>query len=381
MNCRYLLYLVLAIAAGVISSCGLKDQAKISIDIPQSQDSTAYVVSKLIHNAIVPLDTLYTIDGKAEMYVDVKEGSPQFFYVNTAGAPRLALLLKSSEKVKITVAEDGSYIVDGSKESELMMKVENDINVFNANFNAVYQQLEGKDAESSRAVFRELGKLIVERKKEAIRHIFDNPHSLTNIPVLYQRTPVGIDVFGDPTDGLIMRKVYDSLHPLYSSSPYLVSLGEEVKYRLNMMELESRITNAESVDFPEIALNDINGEQHQLSSLKGNVIMLLFWNSTNSEQRLFSTELKPLYAKYHERGFEIYQVGVETEKTAWALQVKEQNLPWINVFDSYTSNFNATMLYNVQELPSMFLISRDGVIAAKDVFDLDKLDTVIKNLL
>ncbi len=381
MNRRYLLCTVLAVAAALLSSCTHGDVAKLSIDIPELEDSTAVVVSRLVYNEMQPLDTLYASGGKVKCSVDVPEGSPQFFYVKAEKWPSLPLVLMAGDRVGISRDEDGGFVVDGSPESVLMMKVDSEIKAFNIDFNALLKQLENVEEKESRSVFNELGRLIIERKKAAIRHIFDNPYSLTNIPVLYQKTPIGMDIFGEATDGLMMRRVYDSLHPLYASSPYLVSLGEEINYRLNLMEIESRVSNAEAVDFPEIALNDINGKQHRLSSLKGNVIMLLFWNSTNAEQRLFSTELKSIYEKYHRRGLEIYQVGVETEKTAWALQVKEQELPWINVFDSYSSNFNATMLYNVQSLPSMFLISRDGAIVATDIFDLNRLETVIKGLL
>ena len=178
-----------------------------------------------------------------------------------------------------------------------------------------------------------------------------------------------------------MERVYDTLKTVYPASPYLVSLADEVSLRRNALEMQNRIAAAEEVDFPEIVLSDVNGRQQSLTSLKGKVIVLMFWDASNVEQRVYNSDLKILYDRYHDRGLEIYQVGLNSDKTAWAMQVKEQGLPWISVCDPSAGTSVAAMLYNVSKLPAMYIISRDGSIQSRDVFDMNLLQTEIQRLL
>lgn len=69
--------------------------------------------------------------------------------------------------------------------------------------------------------------------------------------------------------------------------------------------------------------------------------------------------LKPLYNNYSSKGFEIYAVSLDTDKTAWANIVRNQNLPWVNVCDGLGVNSTAVSLYNVSKVPMVYFI-KDG---------------------
>ena len=88
----------------------------------------------------------------------------------------------------------------------------------------------------------------------------------------------------------------------------------------------------------------------------------------------------PLYEKYHDRGFEIYQVCVD-EKPVWASIVRSQNLPWISVNDGLGINSPAVAAYNLNSIPTMFIISRESDILARDIYDPAEIENIIqKNL-
>ena len=93
----------------------------------------------------------------------------------------------------------------------------------------------------------------------------------------------------------------------------------------------------------------------------------------NGDIMLISKETEK-YAKYHDQGFEIYQVGIDTSKALWINTIQEQQLPWISVSDLRGEASPAVGAYNVQSLPANFLIDREGNIVGKDVYgaDLDK---------
>ena len=371
----------------LITTCGNRDTARISLTVKGAPDSTEVVVSRLAMNEIQVLDTVYTSNGKVTCGVPVYAGSPEFIYLSYGNGENVSLLLQNREKVSVTAdwAAPGKVEIRGSEESVLMQEVDSVIKAFNAEFDRMASELaeaeeRGGQAEVTR-LKRELGSVYVKCKQNAIKYVYSHPKSMSVIPMLYLKTSGGLPVFSQTTDAILMERVYDSLKTVYPASPYLVSLADEVSLRLNAMEIQNRMAAAEAVDFPEIVLNDVNGQQQSLTALKGKVIILMFWDASNVEQRVYNTDLKILYERYHSRGLEIYQVGLNSDKTAWAMQVKEQKLPWISVCDPSAGASVGAMLYNVTQLPAMYVISRDGSIQSKDVFDMRRLEMEIGRLL
>lgn len=377
----------LPLFTALLTTCGNRDTARISLTVEGAPDSTEVVVSRLAMNEIKVLDTVYTSKEKVAYKVTVYPDSPEFVYLTYGQGGNVPLLLQDRDRVSVTAdwSDISKVSVEGSEESVLMLGVDSDIKAFNAAFDSLTNELaaiseNGDQAEISR-LKRELGTLYVKCKQNAIKYIYTHPKSLSVIPVLYQKTSSGLPVFAQATDAILMERVYDTLRTVYPASPYLVSLADEVSLRRNALEIQNRMASAEEVDFPEIVLSDVNGLQQSLTALKGNVIVLMFWDASNVQQRVYNTDLKMLYEKYHRRGLEIYQVGLNSNKTAWAMQVKEQGLPWISVCDPAAGASVGAMLYNITQLPAMYVISRDGSIQSRDVFDMRMLESEIRRLL
>ena len=376
----------LPLITALVATCGRRDEARISLTVKGAPDSTEVVVSRLALNQMQVLDTLYTSKEKVSVEVPVYPGSPEFVYLTYGNGGSAALLLQSRDRVTVSADMTGTDVrIEGSEESVLMQKVDSDIRAFNAAFDSLAYELaavgeDGSQEEITR-LKREMGALYVKCKQEAVRYVVTHSKSLTIVPILYQKTSGGLPIFAQATDAIIMERAYDSLRTVYPSSPYIVSLADEVSARRNALEIQNRMASAEEVDFPEIVLNDVNGQQQSLTALKGNVVVLMFWDAANVQQRVYNTDLKILYEKYHSRGLEVYQVGLNSDKTAWALQVKEQELPWISVCDPAAGASVGAMVYNVSQLPAMYLISRQGSIESKDVFDMRLLETEIRRLL
>lgn len=371
------------ILAGFVSCTGNR-QAKVDLELEGAVDSVAVTVSKLSVNKVYVLDTLYTESGSVSYSMEIGEGAPEFVYMTAPGYGSLSFILLPGDRVKASVSADGNKVITGSPESLKLQEVDADIAAFSHRFDSLAVELDNAmakgDITAEKEIKTEMGRTFVKRKQDAIRYIFGNIKSLSVIPVLYQKTANGLSIFSEPTDALLMEKVYDSLKTVYPASPYLISLADEVSVRKNVMEFINRSQDAKEVDFPEIALSDINGKMQSLSSLKGKVIALVFWTMENEAQRQFNVYLKSLYDKYSSKGFEIYQVSLDSNKTSWAMQVKEQALPWINVCDPSSGASAAAMLYNVRTLPAMYLIGKDGQIVAKDLFD-ERLEGEIRRQL
>jgi len=128
----------------------------------------------------------------------------------------------------------------------------------------------------------------------------------------------------------------------------------------------------------EIALPDREGNIRRLTQLKGKVVMLDFhmFAAKGSTERIM--HLRDLYNKYHAQGFEIYQVSLDTDEHFWKESVAA--LPWVCVHDGDGPNSQYASQYNVQTVPTFFLIDRNNVLQKRDV-QIKDLDAEVKSLL
>ncbi len=192
--------------------------------------------------------------------------------------------------------------------------------------------------------------------RDRVKYVMNNPHSLTVVPVFFQQLTDGLPVFSQSTDGLLMRNICDSLKTIYPESRYVKALEKEAQSRLNMLEMNSMIQDANEVSFIDIALPGLDGKTKKLSEVQSKVTMVYFW-STTADQKMFNLDgLVPLYEEFHSKGFEIYSVALDTDKTAWASVVRGQKLPWINVCDTRAEQSPYIAMYGVSSVPMLWFL-------------------------
>lgn len=367
----------------LLSSC--TSSSSIDINMYDGKDSTAIVVSKLVVNKLKAVDTLYLKRGHADISLKVNENSPEFIYLESENGKRVSVLLSKGENVSVELDSNGELLnIQGSPESLLLQEVEAAQQTFRMAFDslsvALNNAVELGDQAARTRINKELGAMYVAYKQKAIKYIYAHPKSMTVIPVIFHNVAENLPLFSEYSDAILFERVYDSLRTKFSGSPYLVSLMSEIEKRKNLLQVETFLSNAERTDFPEIILPDVNSQQQHLSALQGNVILLSFWDPQNDGMKLYNNDLIPIYEKYHSKGFQIYQVAITSDKTDWAIYLKGKPLPWISVCDIANDNSYAAAVYNVSELPSLFLIAKDGTIVSKNIFDIKALEKEIAKL-
>ena len=96
------------------------------------------------------------------------------------------------------------------------------------------------------------------------------------------------------------------------------------------------------------------------------------------ESPFHNQEIANIYNKYYSKGFQVYQVSLDTDEHFW--KNSALNLPWICVIDPQSINSEILRKYNVSEIPTSFLLDKQGNIV-KRVEDYTKLETEILPLL
>jgi peroxiredoxin len=201
------------------------------------------------------------------------------------------------------------------------------------------------------------------------------------VPVFYQTFGDNVPVFSQLTDAIHFSNISDSLATVYPESEYVKLLRKQADERRSQMELTARLQTADQIGFPDVTLPDMKGQKVSLSSVEAKVVLVQFWTASEAAQKMFNIDfLESIYAEYHRKGFEIYQVSLDVDKASWARVVKEQKLPWINVCDSRGSDSPYISLYNLGSLPAAFVIA-DGELVDGSVVDEKSFRRLLDKLL
>jgi len=374
--------LLLAFVVLFVTSCNNTQNAKINATITDAKD-VKVVLQKLNYSTMSVIDTITTDSaGKFKYKVKLPNSSPNFYYLYINDTKVASMILLPKDNVTIVADGKGSYTIEGSLESSNLEKIDNTFYAAIAKMDSltkVSQTISSDNKDQVQSLNRQRGQVYVQQKRAAIRHIMENPNSITSAVVLFQRFGENLPVFGEMSDVILFKRVYDSLQVLYPESEFMIALMDEINARERMFEFENKLSSVSEISFPDLVLPDINGNQSILSSLTGKVIILSFWSVAQTEHKMFNNELKELYSSYKDKGLEIYQVALDVDKPTWASAV--QNLPWINVNDGLGTASPSITAYNIKKIPSNFIIDRKGDIIARDIFEISKMKEIIKKAL
>jgi thiol-disulfide isomerase/thioredoxin len=110
-----------------------------------------------------------------------------------------------------------------------------------------------------------------------------------------------------------------------------------------------------------------NGEKFELSSLRGNYVLLDFWGSWCGSCRKENPLLSALYYKYNDKkfndasNFEIVSIGIEKSKDNWVNAIKKDGLNWkYHILQDQNFDSEIPRLFGVKEIPTKYLLDTEG---------------------
>jgi len=350
---------ILAALLAVLAFAACSKKTRVEGTLAGAPDSQV-VVKLLDINTYKVLDTLKTNGSGAFSYkMDVLPGQPEFVYLFYKDTKIASLLLENGDKVRVEADTLGNWTVEGSPESEKLQQIEADYNAFIRKFVDELSQTDVATAspEEIKAMQRRMGTEYVAYYRKALQYVLTNARSLTVVPVFFQNITETFPIFNQDTDAIIFANVCDTLKTVYPDSRYVKALEREANSRKNTLQINQRIQTAPELGYPDLNLPDVNGKKVALSSLDSRVVMIHFWTANEPTHVLFNAEvLKPIYEKYHAKGFDIYEICVDTDKAQWAAVVRNQQLPWTNVCDGLGVASPAFTLYAVDRIPTSVVI-------------------------
>ena len=129
----------------------------------------------------------------------------------------------------------------------------------------------------------------------------------------------------------------------------------------------------------EIKMPDKNGKIVPLSAINAKYILIDFWGSWCAPCRHESRLLGEVYQKFKPEGFEIYGVGLESEKENWLKAIEQDKRIWTNVSTFQEFETPVAFDYAVTSLPANVLIDNSRKVIAKNLHG-DELKAAVEKL-
>ena len=315
-------------------------------------------------NATDKKDSAIIAGGKFSFKGKVIE--PVYASLSTSNRKIFVGFFLENKKVTILVDSLGKSTVKGSSVTDIYTEWINKWDVVRQKAGGIYKRMdeeykkEGKDpharnvklSDTARKAFDEEFKALgVESDSTVFPTVRKYPNSVASAFIIVDRYVSWHDVSN-------AQKMYNYLTPEARKSVYGIKINE-------FLEADAKVAIGKAAS--DFTMNDTTGHSVKLSAFKGKYVLLDFWASWCGPCRKENPNVVNAYKKFHDKGFEIVQISLDTKRPAWIGAIQKDGLTWTHLSDLKGWQNDAVVLYGVKTVPTNFLIDKDGKIIARDL--------------
>ncbi|ADV42998.1 thioredoxin-like domain-containing protein [Bacteroides helcogenes] len=377
----------MAFVAIALSACNSEPKFKVEGDISGADGKTLYLEASALEG-IVPLDSVKLKGGGSFVFRQARPVSPEFYRLRVDDKV-INFSIDSTETVQVKAPYTDfatSYTVEGSPNSLKIKELTMKQILLQDNVNALLKSMQGHKISAD--VFEDSLAILLKNYKNEVKinYIFAAPNTAAAYFALFQKLNnyLIFDPLNSKDDIKCFAAVATSLNNSYPHADRSKNL-----YNIVIKGMKNtRIAQQKVVELPEskvsetgvieINLRDMKGNVRKLSELKGKAVILDFTIYQSAVSASHNYMLRDLYDKYASQGLEIYQVSLDADEHYW--KTTADNLPWICVRDGNGVYSAVAASYNVQGVPSLFLINKNNELSARGETIKD-LETAVKALL
>ena len=375
---------VLGLCMFFFSACNNSSDFIVKGVVAGADGQLMYLENVGISN-VVTLDSIKLAPGGKFKFTEKRPEYPDFYRLRLNNQ-LINFAVDSTETISF-VADAGtfatSYSVEGSENSKAIKAIT--LAQLDANQAISLLRKEYEDKMISDTTYRMKVLAAADAYKEVARkYIYSAPMSTAAYFALFQQI-----------DGLLFFDLYDrkdvkaygavatSYNHTYPESPRSKHLYNLTLQSMKVLRAQRPVdySNVETkeISFLDIELPDVRGEVVKLSTVApGKVVLINFTAYQTEWSPALNMALGELYTKYHDQELEIYQVSLDSDFHFW--RNGASNLPWVTVHDPQSVYSQVAGLYNVKQLPALFILDRKGNLV-KRVEDVKKLEADVKAVL
>lgn len=375
---------VLGLCMFFFSACNNSSDFIVKGVVAGADGQLMYLENVGISN-VVTLDSIKLAPGGKFKFTEKRPEYPDFYRLRLNNQ-LINFAVDSTETISF-VADAGtfatSYSVEGSENSKAIKAIT--LAQLDANQAISRLRKEYEDKMISDTTYRMKVLAAADAYKEVARkYIYSAPMSTAAYFALFQQIDglLFFDLY-DRKDVKAYGAVANSYNHTYPESPRSKHLYNLTLQSMKVLRAQRPVdySNVETkeISFLDIELPDVRGEVVKLSTVApGKVVLINFTAYQTEWSPALNMALGELYTKYHDQELEIYQVSLDSDFHFW--RNGASNLPWVTVHDPQSVYSQVAGLYNVKQLPALFILDRKGNLV-KRVEDVKKLEADVKAVL
>jgi thiol-disulfide isomerase/thioredoxin len=336
-----------------------------------------------------PLIDSVCTDASGSFSISLPVKNAGFYTLRQNAENEITLIVTPGEEIKITGNGNSlrnSYKVEGSKDSKLyseytkftavnLTKVDSLSRIFaesqtNPDFIQIKKQLDT----TYLGIFNN-------QKEKVISFVNSNINSLASLLVISNNFGPN-QLLSEQSQPELFIKLDSVLFTVYPENSLVNT------FHLRMLDFKAEMADARKHDkilkpgmpAPEISLPNATGKEIKLSSQHGKLTLIYFWSSWNALCRQTNMNLTSIYTQYHNRGFEIYAVSIDSDTDLWKKSYMLDKAYWIQVNDPKGLESEYCKTYAVKAIPMLILVGKDGNIIARDPVFGDLAGLIKKNI-
>ena len=331
--------IVLSLVIGaLVCGCSADNKYTVSGKFADCKCDSVWLLgedSKVI-DAVASTDGSFMFSGVADIPAMCRVVTNRFTNANSC-----VVLLEPGD-ITMSMEPDSSYVMKGTKANDSYSEFIN----LTRKINMLLTESGGMGNDQIMALIEEYEQMI----KDGLVNNLDNYFGLICLEALYS-----------PSDPESVRTFLDRFSKPVKKASRWQALSDRVD---NLMSL---VEGKPYIDFTQ---NDADGNPVTASKVmadpKNRYVLIDFWASWCGPCMGELPYLKEAYDTYSSKGFEIIGVSLDQDRDSWLKAIEEENMNWIHVSDLKDWSNEVARLYNIDSIPSNFLVDcRTGIIVGK----------------
>jgi len=321
------------------------------------------------NNRQVEMDTAIVMNEKFTFEGKVVGPEMCLLYVNSVKG-NLPLIVENSDITIDIDAEDLSTSkISGSKTNEGLLAYNTRLKELNDKRKELSLELRSinqpNESEKAAVLTKELTNVsneMVNSPFEFIKTNGDNYYSLILLETMFRRKNSDLNKAMEAFNDL------DESLKTSIKGKQIMALAEEAK-----MVIEAQANTEIGKIAPDFSALTPEGTSLSLNEIKGKVTLIDFWAAWCGPCRRENPNIVQVYNKYHDKGLEIIGVSLDGNgrqpdaKGAWIKAIEDDKLTWHHISNLQYFNGPIAKMYNIQSIPSSFILDADGKIVAKNL--------------
>jgi peroxiredoxin len=349
----YLLLVSLAFVA-------CKDKSKFSITgkIENAAPKGKVYLFSMVKNNAVAIDSTVLSDKGEFKFSQTTEGV-NFFKVK-ADQNEYMIIAKNGDDIKLEADlsdKNMDYKLSGADEADKLQELNVNKNRYTAKMAEIQRQFEEQveaNPDKREMIANQMRPALMQQTQGLVDFILkfanDNPKSLASFYAM------------------------NSLNPSDYEKEF-IAYSDKIKSSFNnnaaVTEFLVRMAKLKSVQVgqpaPSFSMKTIDGKSTSLADFKGKYVLLDFWASWCMPCRQENPNVVKAYNRFKDKNFTILSVSLDKDPAAWKQAVAADKLTWTHASELSDFEGPTVRLYQVEAIPSSFIIDPAGKIVAKNL--------------